>query len=331
MSAKRTRTTVQDIARALGVSRNTVSKALNRHPEIPEDTRIRILAKARELNYKSLGDIQGLQPAVRRDILVICKEKQLATSSFFLTLVQALSAEIRACGGTPIAQFQSMNESEQDTVSAAAHTVSGIIATETLSVSYITQLLDMGKPLVFFDFNHNTSFDPRPCDIVNSDPFPLCAIMKRMYDQGARSFGFIGDPAHCYGFSERYATFSRMVNLLPVRSGPDLDLLPGWRREELAGRRLADAYVCANDYLALPFIQLLKSMGKKVPEEIQVCGFDGISEGESSSPPLTTVRTSAEEIAGNAVTMLFDRIAHPNRKKRILNVETEALFRGTVR
>ncbi len=331
MSPRKGTTTIQDIARALGISRNTVSKALNRHPGVPEDTRTRVLIKAQELNYKSLGDARALAPLVKQDILVICRDKQVTSSTFFVPLIQALIAEIHTAGGTPIAQFQAVDVDDTEKISPAALSAAGIIATESLSLSYIKQLAAIGKPVVFYDFYHDPDVVSQPFDLVIGDTLPLCGVIRRMYDQGARSFGFVGNLTHCYGFRERYIAFRSMMDRLPVRSGKELDLAAVNGPEDLDGVTLADAYVCANDYLAIPLLQALKSAGRKVPEEIQVCGFDGITDGAQASPPLTSVRVQAEEVAGSMVAVLFDRIAHPERKRRIVNVYTEAVYRGSVR
>lgn len=329
MQSKRRRPTIADIADALGYSRNTVSRALNGHGGLTGATRSRILAKAQELNYKSMGDSAKKTPALpKRDILLICNDGQLRENDFFFTLIQALLTEIRRHNATPIVQFVSVQDIEKEHITQTAQKAAGIIALDTLNPSYVSQLLSLGQPTVFYDFYFQHDLAEHPCDIVVSDALPLRRIIRRMYDLGSRSFGFVGNPEHCLGFSQRYIAFSETLRELGIPNLSDFHLrLP----EDAGTRPLADAYICANDYIALPLLQHLKRLGKRIPDDIQVCGFDGIDHGLHSQPQLTTVSVSPETLAANLTLMLFDRIEYPTRSKRLMTLDCQLTSRGSTR
>lgn len=329
MQSNNRRPTIADIADALGYSRNTVSRALNGHSGLTSATRSRILAKARELNYKSMGDTTQKAPSqIKKDILLICNDGQLHDNAFFFTLIQALLTEIRSHQATPIVQFVSLQDIEKEHIAQTAQKVAGIIALDTLNPAYISQLLSLGRPTVFYDYYHQYDLIDRPCDVVISDALPLRQIIRRMYDRGARSFGFVGIPEHCIGFQQRYITFNETLRELGVSSDGLFNLrFP----EDVGTRPLADAYICANDYIALPLLQHLTRLGKQIPGNVQVCGFDGINHGLHSQPQLTTVSVSPESLAANLALMLFDRIEHPSRGRRLITQDCQITYRDSTK
>ncbi len=327
MQPSKKRVTVADIANSLGFSRNTVSRALNGQAGLTDETRSRILMKARELNYKSLGDSAAPpSPQTKKDILLICNAGQLDDSGFFFVLIQALLTEIRNHGATPIVQFNSHQDIEDEHVTQVAKKAAGIIAMDVLNPSYIARLLSFGKPVVFFDYHHQPDLTNQPCDIVISDVRPLRSIIHHMYQCGARSFGFAGDAEHCMGFNQRYECFRSATGELNACTDATLNVtLP----EDVSKHPLADAYVCANDYIALPLIEALTAMGKRIPEDIQVCGFDGISHGTRIQPALTTVSVDPSALAANLAMLLFNRIANPQQAGRMLTLDSRITYRGT--
>lgn len=323
---------IQDIANALGLSRNTVSKALNGQPGITEATRQRILEQAREMNYKSMGDMLIAPRALsQRDILLMCNEAHLGPHSFFSELIQALNAEIRRQNATAVVQFVPVKPDGHEHVAQAAKNAEGIIAMESLTAPYITQLLDTGKPVVFFDYHPVYDFDSRPCDIVLSDARPVAHILRRMYETGARRFGFVGNPNHCLGFQSRYEVFQTAAAALGVITDSKFNLAQADSESDFAGKELPDAYLCANGYVAIPLLNTLARMGKRVPEDIQVSGFDDVLDASGMHPSLTTVHVAPDALASCLTLLLFDRIANPQQPTRILTPAAQTVFRESTR
>lgn len=323
---------IQDIANALGLSRNTVSKALNGQPGITEATRQRILEQAREMNYKSMGDMSVASQALpQRDILLMCSDAHLSPLSFFSVLIQALNIEVRRQNATAVVQFLPVQADGHEHVAQAAKNAEGIIAMESLTAPYIHQLLNTGKPVVFFDYHSMYDLDARPCDIVLSDARPVAHILQRMYEKGARSFGFVGNPNHCLGFRTRYEVFQTATAALGAVTDPKFNLPQADSPEDFAGKSLADAYLCANDYVAMPLMRTLAKMGKRIPEDIQVSGFDDVLDASGMHPSLTTVHVAPDALASCLTLLLFDRIANPTQPSRIITPAAQAVFRESTR
>jgi LacI family transcriptional regulator len=94
---------------------------------------------------------------------------------------------------------------------------------------------------------------------------------------------------------------------------------------------LPDAFICANDYLAVPLMLALKKRGLSVPEDIMVTGFDGIPQSAYTDPPLTTVRIHGTEIGRLAAELLLNRIHTPAFPYSWTRVRSTPIWRESTR
>ena len=97
----------------------------------------------------------------------------------------------------------------------------------------------------------------------------------------------------------------------------------------MEGRRsYPQAIICANDYMALSICAELKKRGVRVPEDVCVCGFDGIKEGEDTTPSLTTVTIRPEKYA-EAAFQLIEDIKDGKRPPKLITLSDEINFRAS--
>ena len=104
------------------------------------------------------------------------------------------------------------------------------------------------------------------------------------------------------------------------------------RREELTVaiaslKELPEVFVCANDFVATDLLQALAAVGKRVPDDVLVCGFDDSAESRLSKPPLTTVHIHTQIIAFTAVHLLISRIQEPSLDYRTVHTQTDLIYR----
>ena len=105
-----------------------------------------------------------------------------------------------------------------------------------------------------------------------------------------------------------------------------------WLVDQLqAMPRLPDAFVCANDYLAIHLMRALKHQHLRIPEDIMVVGFDDSPEATVTEPPLSTVRIASGEMGFMAAGILLDRIQRPSLPYRCCYVQTTPVWRATTR
>ena len=90
---------------------------------------------------------------------------------------------------------------------------------------------------------------------------------------------------------------------------------------------LPEVFICANDFVALDVLQVLKKMGKQVPQDIWLCGFDDSPESKIISPSLTTIQIHSQIMGLSAVQLLVSRIKEPSLNTRMVHTETSLVYR----
>ena len=100
-------------------------------------------------------------------------------------------------------------------------------------------------------------------------------------------------------------------------------------RKALDGANAPDAIVCGNDETAVRLLGSLRQLGRRVPEDVAVVGFDDIPMAATADPPLTTIRQPTGEIARTALRALFARIRYPNAEPREINISAKLVARAS--
>ena len=316
----RKRITMQDIAQACGLSRNTVSKVFNDRGAVPEETRRLVLDKARQLGYTQLPAELGQG----RSIALLTQHKLLSHNfgAFFIT---SFTDQISRAGYT--LKMYEISRAEIREKRLPPHLdleeTAGILGIELCDRAYLESVCAMGKPTVFVDGYPHAAESPINCDFVSMENLASeTALVGRMIRSGAKKIGFVGDRNHCNSFYERWVGCCSALREagLPIRE--DLSILaedgeyygdPAWLLRQLeALPEIPDGFACANDYLALHLMTALKKLGLSIPGDVMVAGFDGSMEASVVTPALATARIPSAEIGRLAATLLVRRIAEPD-------------------
>ncbi|AKG33451.1 LacI family DNA-binding transcriptional regulator [Paenibacillus durus] len=331
------RVTIQHIADALGLSRNTVSKALNNHPQIPDATREKILQKAAELKYKNFSSMNmgNIALLTRGDINAI---------SFYAETIKGMETGLSAQGFNLILMLVKPDDIRSNVLPSNINpfNIDGIVCMEIFHEPYVETILGAGIPTVFIDFLPRTVFGSHKYDIVMvENEYSAYTLTKTLLEEGHENIGFIGDLYHCRSFYERWLGFERAMR--ESGQGPDLafsitpdDTQPylsvEWMTERLeALTKLPTAFVCANDDIGICAIRALKELKVQVPRQIEVTGFDDVPNAKIIDPPLTTVHTYPYELGTRVVETLLNRIEQPDRHKEIIYLESSVVLRGSTR
>ena len=316
----RKRITMQDIAQACGLSRNTVSKVFNDRGAVPEETRRLVLDKARQLGYTQLPAESGQG----RSIALLTQHKLLSHNfgAFFIT---SFTDQISRAGYT--LKMYEISRAEIREKRLPPHLdleeTAGILGIELFDRAYLESVCAMGKPTVFVDGYPHAAESPINCDFVSMENLASeTALVGRMIRSGAKKIGFVGDRNHCNSFYERWVGCCSALREagLPIRE--DLSILaedgeyygdPAWLLRQLeALPEIPDGFACANDYLALHLMTALKKLGLSIPGDVMVAGFDGSMEASVVTPALATARIPSAEIGRLAASVLAQRIRQPD-------------------
>lgn len=347
------RVTIQDIADALGVSRNTVSKAINNTGILAESTRVKVLQKAKEMGYKqfsyvSIKDAVSQPPSPNREIALLTTS-MLGNSHFSSPMLDNFQKEISQMGYTLTIHLIRQDELDQMKLPFTFHAdrVDGIICLEVFHPEYSTLICDLGIPVLFVDSPVNTGNFTLKADCLYMDNYTnVHALVQEMASRGYKDIGFIGEYMHCQSFFERYMAYRQAMYILGLPCKDEYCLIenkksvinPGSMdyQEYLQShfqnlKKLPDVFLCANDFVAIDTLQVFKRMGISVPDDVLLCGFDDSPESKVITPSLTTVHIHSRIMGFSAVQLLVSRIKEPSLNYRTMHTETSLIYRESTK
>ncbi|SET12270.1 LacI family DNA-binding transcriptional regulator [Paenibacillus sp. NFR01] len=335
--------TIQDIANALGISRNTASKALNGTPGIPEETRNKVVKKAIELKYKQFSFMESESLLSKHSgNIALLTENLPNTSHFGSILISGLEKRISEEGYN--LSIHIIREIDQKSLSLPnnfdASNVDGIICIELFNLEYSKLITGLGIPTIFIDCSAHVRYPEFQADVLlMENEHSSYLLTRKLIENGYTDFGFIGDYNHCRSFNERWAGFNRAITeagLTVDRSKCILDdddlffTSSDWANQRIkAMTSLPSAFICANDYIAVSFMKALKSMNYAIPKDIAFCGFDNSPEASIIEPHLTTVHIYSNEMGVCAAEMLLSRISNPEQPHQVSHIFTQLIFRDS--
>ena len=341
--------TIQDIADTLGISRNTVSKAINNSEGLAEGTREKILQKAVEMGYKHFSyfrdmdripEKSGIQPTETRPVLkgeiALLSTVFLNPSHFASLMLDRFQRELIHLGYTLNTHRVEPENLENKTLPLTfiPERVSGIICFEMFIREYDEMLCELGIPTLFVDGPCKQDGKTLPSDQLYMDNTAgITQLTTEMLKRGKQRIGFIGNYEHCESFFERYMAF-RGAMLLAEETANEKWIIKenhavGMLDKMESINELPDLFICANDFVAADAMQVLRDLGKKVPDDVMVAGFDDSAESRLIQPSLTTVHIHTQIMAYSAASLLISRIENPALDFRTVYTETYLIYRDS--
>ena len=316
------RVTMQDIADACGLSRNTVSKVFNGRGAVPEMTKKTVLDKAQELGYYQRPEGDEVPETGRGSVALLTQHKLLSHNfgAFFIT---SFTDQICRSGYTMKIYEVSPEEIAEKKLPPHLNLeeTAGILGIELFDREYLEMICALGKPTVFVDGHACASRSLFQCDYISMENIASeTALVNRMIQRGARRLGFVGDKEHCNSFHERWIGYCVSLGEAGLPIDPNLCILDEdgpaysdieWLLGKLAAMpELPDAFVCANDYLA---IHLMTALGSGRP-----AACNGADPQRGDRPPCRLHSVRADPIPRG--TVLLDKRednAHLGKKHTI--------------
>ena len=334
--------TMKDIARDLGVSVATVSRALKDSPRISEEKRKQIQEYAREHNFFPNVIAETLRKSRVQPNKVIGVIVPQFVHYYFSCILTGIEEEASRRGyRIMVAQSDERYEREVKICqSFYANKCCGIIvsmAKNTTKYDHFQKLIDMGIPLVFYD---------RICTGVNAsrvvvdDYMGAFTAVTHLIDTGCRKIGYYGMPGSMEIGKNRYNGYRDAL----LKNG--LQPNPEWMKEcdnradaevitpgILSQPDHPDAFFAVNDDTAIGILYSAKRMGFNVPGDISICGFTNGQRAVACDPMLTTVEQRGvmvgEEAANILIGQVEDSLPMDKIEKRV--VRTRLIIRGTTR
>ena len=334
--------TMKDIARDLGVSVATVSRALKDSPRISAEKREEIKTYAREHNFFPNIIAESLRKSKVQPLKIIGVIIPQLSHFYFSSILSGIEEEASARGyQLMVAQSKEKYENEVRICKAFhENKVCGIIVSQaknTIKYDHFQKLTSQGLPLVFFD---------RICTGVNAsrvvvdDYMGAYAAVSHLIDTGCKHIAYYGTSLTMEIGKNRYNGYKDA--LLKHEMKPDEHLIrtcdnradaESITPDVMSLSNPPDAFFAVNDDTAIGILYSCKRMGYRIPEDISICGFTNGERAIACDPMLTTVEQRGMRVGEEAANILIDQVEGVIPKSRIEKrvVRTRLIVRGTTK
>ena len=335
--------TIKDIAKALGLSTSTVSRALRDSYEISPETKKLILEYAEKINYHPNPIALSLKERRSRSIGVIVCE---IANSFFSQAINGIES-IAYNNGYNVIIAQSCESYDRETLNLqylTSRSIDGLIisvSTETGNFSYFKELYEKGLPIVFFD---------RIVDEINTHKV-IVDNFKGAYDAtvhlikcGYRNIAAVANSEQLSITKERLAGYKAALSDNSIAINESL-IKYCWHGgmivqevEEaldklLNGKQKPDAILACADKLTIGCFRILKTKGFIIPDDIGLIGYSNSELSELLDPPLSIIKQPAFEMGKLSTELLLQLIEskRPVKDFEIKMLSSELLIRGSTK
>ena len=334
--------TMKDIARELGISVATVSRALKDSPRISAERRAAIQQYAREHNFTPNVIAESLRHSKVKPQKVIGVIIPEFTHFYFSSVLAGIEEEASA-HGYRIMVAQSNEQYEREVricQSFYENKVCGIIvsqAKDTHQYNHFQRLMDAGLPLVFYD---------RICTGVNAsrvvvdDYMGAYNAVTYLIETGCRNIAFYGSAMNLEISKNRFNGYKDALLKHGLAYNEELTFICDNRAdaeaitpEILRSEPRPDGFFAVNDDTAIGILYTAKRMGFRVPEDVSICGFTNGQRAVACDPMLTTVEQRGVKVGEEAVDILINQVEGiiPRDKPQRRVVRTRLVIRGTTK
>jgi len=306
--------TIKDIARELGISPSTVSRALKGHPDISNETKKQVTALAEKLNYQPNNIALSLRQKKTNTIGVVIPE---LIHFFFSTVISGIEDAAYDAGyNIVITQSnESVSREITDTKALFNSKVDGMIISisrETKDFSHFESLFERGMPLVFFD---------RVCDTINTDKIIIDDMIaadeatQHLIDQGCKKILHLSGPKNLIIGQKRLEGYRQALHRNNITEELIIDCGEGTEDETkekvisfLENNPPIDGLFATNDIAAIGAMMALREKGLNIPEDVAVVGFGNWKFSAMTDPPLSSVEQPGYEMGKEAALHLIRQI-----------------------
>lgn len=305
--------TMRDIAKKVGVSTVTVSKALTDKDGVGSELRAVIKATAEEMGYTYSGIGDGFRRGRSYNIGVIVEEHYVDNSTtvfpFYMKMYNSINKQMSQFHYSVIMEAitsKMLAEHRMPDI-VTERKVDGVIVLGQMKSDYLKVLRENKLPVVYLDFYDRTMEVP---SVINDNMYGTYMLTNYLVSMGHKKIAYVGSIDATASILDRYLGYYRSLLTHQLKM-PDDYIIPdrddeGYFIDLQMPKEMPTAFVCNCDGTANLLMKLLISRGYRIPQDISVVGFDNYSaEFDYNLPKLTTIEVNIEEMTKNAVEMII--------------------------
>lgn len=310
---------MKDIAAACNVSVATVSKALNNHSDIGEETRQLVKQKAKEMGYHPNFSARALKTnrSYNLGVLFVDEARSGLTHDYFSHVLESFKVTAENSGYD--ITFLNNSKLRKDKMSYLEHSLyrsmdGVVIACVDFNDAEVVELLQSQLPVVTIDYLFNGRIS-----VISDNVRGMRDLMNYIFSMGHKRIAYI------HG-ADSAVTGSRVASFYKCMEDEGIEVRDEYIREAqyrdslMAGEvtnellDLKEPPTCImypDDYSAIGGMNAIKNRGLRIPEDISIAGYDGIPIATQLNPPLTTLHQDTEKIGRLAAEKLVALIEKP--------------------
>ncbi|PLW97219.1 MAG: LacI family transcriptional regulator [Marinilabiliales bacterium] len=310
--------TIKDIAKRLGISPSTVSRALKDHPDISYNTRKAVQELAQILGYKPNEVALSLRTSQSKIIGVIVPE---IVHHFFSSIISGIE-EVANEAGYYVMIFQTNESYKKELVysqTLISSRIDGLIVSfskETTDFEHFNTFVKNNIPIVLFD---RVTDDLEADKVLSDDVKGAFLITEHLIQQGYRRIAHYGSPDYMNISQSRLKGYKNALEKYNIPFDKDLVFKCDTHEDSIkltqkifSEKNHPDAVFAVNDLTATGVIVALRKTGLRVPEDVAVAGYTNALVSKIVDPPLSTVDQHGYEMGQEAARMLLHRLRKRN-------------------
>lgn len=326
--------TIIDIAKKVGVSYTTVSRALNNKKGVSDKMRDKIIKAANEMGYQPNTLARGLVSNSSKTIGLIIPD---IINPFFPEIARGIEDAASEKGYTVFLSNSNWDiEKEEKCInSLVSNRVDGIIINPN-SMDNLEKLKNLKTPIVYV----NTKVKDEDVSFLGIDNISGAKFAtKHLIDCGYKKIAYLGGTTKSYSNNMRMKGYKETLiengfeikEEIIVNAKFDTDIAYEETKKLLSLDNPPDAIFAANDIIALGVMHAVEESGIKIPEEFGVIGFDNISEAKLPQIQLTTMSLPKYFMGKKAFELLLDQIENDNMNNAQYIIKPRLIQRKTTR
>lgn len=330
-----------DIAKVMGVSTVTVSKALSDQKGVSEELRVKIKEKAQEMGYKTASARYRERSGNGRSYTfgVIVSDRFLAKyESFYWNLYQEVATAAVQKGCFTMLEVLKAEDEDQLVMPRllGERKAEGLIIIGRLQEKYMEKLMEqVDIPFILLDFtDRNGMYDA----VISNSYMGMYRMTNYLFDMGHREIGFVGNIFFTGSITDRFFGYLKSL------AEHGMELNKEWvlqDRNQQTGRsdvgfawklpkKMPSAFVCNNDVAAAALVEHLQQEGYRVPQDISVVGYDNYQPPGLCGVEITTYEVDMSGMAEQTVENLISKLAGESYKQGVTIVDGRIIYKESV-
>lgn len=328
--------TLVEIAKQAGVSRSTVSRVMNEHPSVDQQTRERVLSVAESLNYQPNAAARSLAAGRTRilGLVIPTGVTALFTDPYFPRLIEGITSMCNALDHS-VMLWLAEPEYERRMIRQVLQggLIDGVIlASALVGDPMLEAMRKRGLPFILVG-RHVIDSMVSYVDVENRKA--AIEIVSYLMRLGYSRVATVTGPRNNIAGADRLEGYLAALQKHKIAPDPNL-IVEGDFTEESGYTGMQkllpfapDAVFIANDTMAVGALRALRQAGKRVPDDVAIVGFDDMPFAANTDPPLTTVRQPVHRLGALAAETLIDLIGDSQAQPRRILLPTEMVLRAS--